>query len=299
MTERFTIVPRGPFSLRAAAGFGFGPSTGRPKPEGDLMRLAFPVDGFERHAGVVLRQDAGGAVHGEVHGARDVERARRQVARILSLDHDGEAWEAVGERDPVIGRLQAAHPGLRPVLFHSPYEGTAWAIISARRPARQAAEVRRELSEALGASFELAGERVAAFPLPEQLLEVQPVRGLPEEKCERLRGVARAALEGRLDPERLGAMEPEAAMAEMRTLKGIGPFYAGLIVVRATGLSDVLPVEEPKSLRAAAHFYGLDRTPDPAAFAGLAEPWRPFRTWAVVLLRVAGDRAATHGQDAA
>jgi len=117
----------------------------------------------------------------------------------------------------------AAHPGLRPVLFHSPYEGAAWAIISARRPARQAAEVRRELSEALGASFELAGERVAAFPLPEQLLEVQPVRGLPEAKCERLRGVARAALEGRLDPERLGAMEPEAAMAEMRTLKGIGP----------------------------------------------------------------------------
>jgi len=52
-------------------------------------------------------------------------------------------------------------------------------------------------------------------------------------------------------------------------------------------------------LRAAAHFYGLDRTPDPAAFAGLAEPWRPFRTWAVVLLRVAGDRAAAHGQEAA
>lgn len=291
MPEPLTLLPRGPFSLAAAAGFGFGPSTGRPQPEGGIMRLAFPVDGFREHAGVVLRQDPDGALHGEVHGAGDVERARRQVARILSLDHDGEAWTAVGERDPVMGRLQATHPGLRPVLFHSPYEGAAWSIISARRPARQAAEVRRRLSEALGAEFELAGETLAAFPLPERLLEVEPAPGLPEEKCERLRGVARAALEGRLDPERLQAMDPEEAMAEVRSLKGIGPFYAGLVVVRATGLADVLPVAEPKSLRAAAHFYGLDGPPDPEAFAALAEPWRPFRTWAVVLMRVAGDRA--------
>ncbi len=291
MPETLILHPRGPFSLEAAAGFGFGPNTGRPKPEGGIMRLAFPVDGFGAHAGVVLRQDAEGVVHGEVYRARDVEAVERQVARILSLDHDGEAWAAVGERDPVIGRLQAAHPGLRPVLFHSPYEGAAWSIISARRPARQAAEVRRRLSVALGAEFELAGEPLAAFPLPERLLEVEPMPGLPEEKCERLRGVARATLERRLDPERLQAMEPEEAMADLQSLKGIGPFYAGLVVIRATGLTDVLPAEEPRSLRAAAHFYGLDGPPDSAAFTALAEPWRPFRTWAVVLLRVAGDRA--------
>ena len=34
---------------------------------------------------------------------------RRQAARSLSLDHDGTDWPAVGERDPVIGRLQEAH----------------------------------------------------------------------------------------------------------------------------------------------------------------------------------------------
>ena len=32
----------GPFSLRAASGFGFGPNVGRPA---SVMRLAFPVDG--------------------------------------------------------------------------------------------------------------------------------------------------------------------------------------------------------------------------------------------------------------
>ena len=185
-----------------------------------------------------------------------------------------------------MGRLQAEHPGLRPVLFHSPYEAAAWSIISARRAARQAAEVRRRLSEELGRSFELDGEVLAAFPPPERLQEAQPMPGLPPEKVARLRGVAEAALAGRLDPERLRAMGPERAMADMRELRGIGPFYAGLIVVRATGLADVLPVNEPTALASAAHHYGLPGPPSAQEFERLAEPWRPFRTWAVVLLRV-------------
>ena len=55
---------------------------------------------------------------------------------------------SVGERDPVIGALQRAHPGQRPVLFHSPYEAAAWSVISARRPAAQGAKVRAALSRA-------------------------------------------------------------------------------------------------------------------------------------------------------
>ena len=38
------------------------------------------------------------------------------------------------------------------------------------------------------------------------------------------------------------------------------------------------------------HFYGLDHPPTSAELKRIAEPWRPFRTWASVLLRVAGDR---------
>jgi DNA-3-methyladenine glycosylase II len=71
----------------------------------------------------------------------------------VSLDHDGEAFLGVGDRDPVIGELQRAHPGRRPVLFHSPYEAAAWSIISARRPAAQAGRVRRALGERLGTTL--------------------------------------------------------------------------------------------------------------------------------------------------
>ena len=158
MSQVFTLTPRGPFELERAATFGFGPRRG--EDFDGTMRLAFAVDGLREHAGVVLRQDADGTVHAGVQGVAPGSRqsVRNQVARVLSLDHDGEGWTRVGERDPVIGALQARYPRLRPVLFHSPYEAAGWGIIAARQAMRQAARVRDSISARLGRSFGLLAE---------------------------------------------------------------------------------------------------------------------------------------------
>ena len=295
MIGRFSITPRGPFSLAAAASFGFGQ---REATTGDAMRLAFVLDGFAGQAGVILEQTADGVVRGRWQGDGDPDAVRSQTARILSLDHDGDAWLEVGRRDPVIGSLQAGHPGQRPVLFHSPYEAAAWCVIAARRPHRESTVVRRRITEQLGRRYELDGQSLDAFPTPRQLLALDVAVGLTEEKVVRLHGVARAALDGRLDPETLGALGPEAAMASLRELRGIGPFYAALIAIRATGFTDVLPEGEPRVLAYAGKHYGDGSPLSPARLAAVAEPWRPFRTWAVVLIRLAGDRGAPFGGDA-
>lgn len=285
----FTITPTGHFSLHLAAGFGFGYRTGVHQPEEALMRLAFCLDGHWEQAGVLLRQNAGGTLLGELHGTRDVEGARRQLMRILSLDHDGDAWLEVGERDPVIGRLQARFPGLRPVLFHSPYEQVCWAIISGHRSQRSMVRVWDRLAGEAGATFELGGERVAAFPRPEQLLAVRAIGGLPESSLRWLHAAAEAALEGRLDADRLRALGVEGAISALRELPGIGPFWSGAVVVRGLGLADVWPVDEPRAMAAAARLYGMSQL-DRATYDRLAEPWRPFRTWALVLIRYAASR---------
>jgi DNA-3-methyladenine glycosylase II len=292
------IEPQGPFSLRAAAGFGFGPNEGRPPPFAGAMRLAFPIDGGQGYAGVVARQpgDDGPVelaieLDGRAADTATIEAVTRQVARVLSLDHDGDAFLAIGETDPVLGALQRAHPGQRPVLFHSPYEAAAWCVISARRPAAQAAGTRRRLARELGASFTLAGEQLDAFPQPEALVHVGAGPGLPDEKVARLQSVARAALDGDLDVSRLHELGPDRALEEVQKLRGIGPFYAGLIVLRASGFADaVLGVPETKGLGHAQRYYGLEHTPTLAEFVALAERWRPFRTWAIVLIRIAGER---------
>lgn len=290
----FTIVPQGAFSLAQAAGFGFGP---REAAGGELLRLCFSADGTGAATGVVLRGSADGTIEGEVHGETPAGDAREQVARILSLEHDGRGWDEVGRRDPVLGELQRRLPGLRPVLFHSPYEAAAWAVIVARSGRTQAMRVRREISERFGATLELAGERIAAWPSAEALLQVdEPIQSLTVEKRDRLHGIARAELEGRLDVAHLREIGPEAALAELQQLRGIGPFSASLVVLRAVGFTDVLPVDQPLVQRAVEHAYDISTPLTEARFEQLAEPWRPFRTWATVLLRVAGDRAGVTGR---
>jgi DNA-3-methyladenine glycosylase II len=298
----FTITPSGPFSLAEAATFGFGQRAGGSWD--GVMRLAFCLDGYEDQVGVEVRQnemdqpdgpgsqDEAGTVRCVVHGPAGaaLDRVRRQVARVLSLDHDGQEFSRAGERDPVIGRLQAAAPGLRPPLFYSPYEAAVWCVLSARRPARQMMQVRDRLSHAHGTVFDLAGEQLAAPPTPEQLLAVSSFPGLPADRMPRLHGVARAALDGRLDAERLLDLGPEHAITELQALDGIGPFYSSLIVVRGTGFTDVLPVGERRVLDLAARLYQLDAAPSEADFRTLAQPWKPFRTWAVVLIRAAAAR---------
>ncbi len=301
-TRSFTIVPQGEFSLRESAVFGFGQRVpfgqrvegesgaefGGVKDFDGVMRLAFCLDGYQSQVGIEVRQDQAG-VHCEVHGDGDLGAIQAQVARVLSLDYDGRGFAEVGKRDPVIGRLQRAAPGLRPPLFYSPYEAAAWAVLSARRPAEQMALVRRDLSEAHGASFTLAGQSVPALPTPQQMLAIDEFPGLPSEKLHRLHGVAQAALEGQLDVARLRSLGPEEAMSDVQRIKGIGPFYSGLIVIRGTGFADVLP-NEPMALDLVRELYGLAVAPSPEEFETIAEPWRPFRTWAVVLIRAAAKR---------
>lgn len=254
-----------------------------------VMRLAFCTDALDSQVGVEVRQ-LDGALAVAVHGEGDLGAIAEQVARVISADHDGEAWAAICAADPVLARVHAAAPGFRPSNFYSPYEAAVWAVLSARRARRQGIALRRRLSEQHGALFALAGRPEAALPLPEQLLGIEDLPGLPTDRIPRLHAIARAALDGQLDVGRLAAMTPAEAMLDVQRLPGIGPFYSALIVIRACGLADVLSTQEDHTRAAVQALYGLDHAPDDAELERIAEAWRPFRTWAAVSLRAVGSR---------
>ncbi len=178
----------------------------------------------------------------------------------------------------MLGRLQAEYPGLRPVLSHSPYEAAAWAVLSQRRHRAQATELRRRLSEAAGVPFELAGQTEHAFPLPGRLLGVSSFPGIDEQRMVRLHGVARAALDGRLDAAGLRGMPAGQALPWLQQISGLGPVYSRLVYLRSTGVTDGLALGEPWLAGYLRHFYGLPDAPDDTTIERLAESWRPFRT---------------------
>jgi DNA-3-methyladenine glycosylase II len=229
--------------------------------------------------------DAGVIVQTLGHGDR--ARIRDQVARILSLDIDGSGYDEVLDRDLVLRSLWARYEGLRPVLFHSPYEAAAWAIIGNRIRITQAAHIKARLAEELGECLAIAGESVAAFPAPERLSRLRQFPGLSERKIEFLRSLGDAATAGYLDVESLRRLTPEAARAHLKELPGIGDFSAELIMIRGVGEVDRIPITESRFARAVQRFYGLDHVPEPDQLMRIAEGWKPFRSWVSVMLRAA------------
>ena len=61
------MTPKGPFDLaRSREFFGGWPS---PADDPEAIVMAFPVEGWRTSAAVVVRQERGGRIVGDVHGA--------------------------------------------------------------------------------------------------------------------------------------------------------------------------------------------------------------------------------------
>ncbi len=224
---------------------------------------------------------------GEIFGAVEPDFVRAEAQRILSLDHDAAGFAAVGERDPVVGHLQERFAGLRPVLFYSPYEAAAWALIGHRIRIVQAAGVKARMAAELGDPVDIHGDVRHAFPPPRRLAGLEAFPGLFGRKAEWLSALGEAADAGALDAAHLRSLPTDRALGELQGLPGIGPFSAELILLRGAGEADHLPAAEPRLRRAVALAYGHEDEPTQAAVAQRAERWRPYRTWVAVLLRAA------------
>ena len=206
-----------------------------------------------------------------------------QTARILSLDHDASDLEAVAARDPIAGRLLAGAPGFRPVCFPSPYEAAVWAVLAQRISMVVAAGIKQRLAIATGTVARGFGQELHPSPAPARLLELRSFEGLLAEKLTRLHAVALAALDGKLDAARIRSMPHAEAVADLRAIRGVGPWTAEHVVMRGCGVVDELPSTEPRVLRGIAEAYGLDATPTAEEALHIAEGWRPYRMWIAVL----------------
>jgi len=288
----FTLEPSGPFSLSAAQDFagGFAAGIGAHGTATGLL-MAFPVEGWRESAAIDVWQTPDGTIHGEVHGTDDLKTAKRQAARSLSLDHDGRGWKAVGERDPILGALQTQFDWLRPVCFYSAYEAATSFVIGQRIAMSQARVVKDRLAEASGDPVEIGGQVVRPFPRPQRLLGVPSVQGLAQVKVERLHDLARAAIDGVLDTERLRALPEDVALAELQALPGVGPWTASAILLRGCGVADAVPMVDEISRTAVASVYGLPEPLDDETWTRISDVWRPYRMWATVLLHMAWRRA--------
>lgn len=108
--------------------------------------------------------------------------------------------------------------------------------------------------------------------------------GLSRPKQRYARALAEAVAAGRLDVDALADRPDADVRAALLPLPGIGPWTVDIYLMFALGRSDVWPAGDLALQAACAGLLDLPARPDARAMEGLAEPWRPWRSAAAVLL---------------
>ncbi|MDG9702363.1 DNA-3-methyladenine glycosylase 2 family protein [Streptomyces sp. DH37] len=203
---------------------------------------------------------------------RDLTTAVQRVRRLFDLDADPYAVEDRLGADPLLGPLVRRRPGLRSPGAADPHELAVRAVLGQQVTVGAARTPAGALVAAYGKPLPAPdGALTHLFPDPGSLAEA-PLTELPMPDSRRraVRAVAAALADGALvlDP---GADRDEAERA-LLALRGIGPWTAGYVRMRALGDPDVfLPGD-------AGVRHGLERI---GAAARDAEGWRPWRSYAL------------------
>lgn len=108
--------------------------------------------------------------------------------------------------------------------------------------------------------------------------------GLSRQKANYLLGLAADLAEGRLDLERIHALDDDAAIIELMKLKGFGRWSAEIYLLFSLGRPDIFPAGDLGLAVAMQRLKRLRKRPDPKRLLKLSESWRPYRGAAALFL---------------
>lgn len=148
---------------------------------------------------------------------------------------DGTAVAALVARDPRIAVLEAAYPGVRPVLNRDPFIALIRSISAQQVNLRWAAEIRRRLGGTYGTSRLIDGQEVRSLePAALAAATVEDLRKLQltTAKSRSVIAVARAAADGGLRLADLEMLDDAALVERLVALPGIGPWTADWFLAR-------------------------------------------------------------------
>jgi AraC family transcriptional regulator, regulatory protein of adaptative response / DNA-3-methyladenine glycosylase II len=244
--------------------------------DGDFYRRSFMLDG---EAGwLEVRPHASHALTLRVDFVEPTRLLHvvGRVRRMFDLDADPLAINSSLKRDPLLARLIQARPGLRVAGAWDGFELGVRAILGQQVSVAGASTLAARLAAKYGhpLPFQIDGLN-CTFPAAHELVAADLAIGIPKSRAEAIREFAKAVVSGGLVFD--GTQDAETCAGRICAIRGLGPWTAQYIAMRALSDPDALPAGDLALLRAA----GMKTA---AEMERYAERWRPWRAYAAMHL---------------
>lgn len=209
----------------------------------------------------------------------DSDSLTPRLRRTFDLDADLVAIIEHLSRDPFLAPLVASRPALRVPAHWEPFETAIRAILGQQVSLIAARRLNARLVERAGPVIGEPSEThpYRLFPTPQQVLDADlSEMGMPGARVRTMQAVAEAFL---ADPELFRRSKTvEETVERLCAIKGIGPWTAQYIAIRACREPDGFPASDAGLLRGTADSSG--QRPTPIDLTARAEAWRPYRAYA-------------------
>jgi AraC family transcriptional regulator, regulatory protein of adaptative response / DNA-3-methyladenine glycosylase II len=206
-----------------------------------------------------------------------------RVRHVFDVGADVTAITAHLAKDQTLAPLIVSRPGFRTPGCWGGFELAVRAVLGQQITVEAARQLGSRLVLLCGDPLRNAADpRLArTFPSPERVATVDLSRiGMPKARRATLQALAQAAASNPRLFEPLGSIED--SLAQLRAIRGIGPWTAQYIALRALRDPDAFPVTDIGILRNAASPAGV--VPTAPQLILRAEAWRPWRAYAAQYL---------------
>jgi AraC family transcriptional regulator of adaptative response / DNA-3-methyladenine glycosylase II len=205
---------------------------------------------------------------------RDLAPAVRRLRRLLDLDADPAAVDAVLGDDPTFAPVVTTSPGRRAPAAVDPFEIVVRAVVGQQISVAGARTVAGRIAASTGELLRVEGGPSAlthVFPTPDALAGVDPaLLPMPATRRRTLVELATRIADRRVTLG--GGADRDELATSLGQVPGVGPWTTGYVLMRGLGDPDVFL---PTDLGAKA---GLARLGVPVAHS---ERWRPWRSYAL------------------
>lgn len=192
------------------------------------------------------------------------------------------------DTDPPVAELVNRFRGLSIPQAASPFEAIILSIIGQQISSHVARMLRDMLVDEVGGGLEVGGKLWPIFPSAEAIaaVGVDRLRELKfsARKAEYICDIAAAVASGDLDLDALRGLPDTDIVERLVGLRGVGPWTAHWMLIRAYDSPDGFPFGDLAVQRILGTLYGAGQRLSPKDTLALSERWKPYRSFVTTYL---------------